>query len=153
MICRREFITLLGGAATWPLAARAQQGERVRRIGVLLTLAESDPEVKASLTAFQERLQQLGWTQGRNLWIDFRSASGDQERLKTYAGELLRMAPDVLFCQGVPALLALHQLTPALPIVFVQVSDPVSLGFVAIQAATLPALLISSTRSAANGSN
>jgi putative tryptophan/tyrosine transport system substrate-binding protein len=80
---RRKFITLLGGAAAWPLAARAQQPERMRRIGVLLTLAESDPEVKASLTAFQKGLQQLGWTQGRNVWIDFRSASGDQERLKT----------------------------------------------------------------------
>jgi putative ABC transport system substrate-binding protein len=129
---RREFIALLGGAAAaWPLAARAQQPERMRRIGVLLTLGESDPEVKASLTAFQEGLQQLGWAQGRNVWIDYRSASGDQERLKTYAGELLKMAPDVLFCQGVPALLALHQQTRALPIVFVQVSDPVSLGFVA----------------------
>jgi len=130
---RRQFITLLGSAAAaWPLQAWAQQpGVRMRRIGVLLTLGESDPEVKTSLTAFQEGLQQLGWAQGRNVWIDYRSASGDQERLKTYAGELLKMAPDVLFCQGVPALLALHQQTRALPIVFVQVSDPVSLGFVA----------------------
>jgi putative ABC transport system substrate-binding protein len=115
---RCEFITLLGGATVaWPLGARAQQPERMRRIGVLLTLGESDPEVKASLTAFQEGLQQLGWAQGRNVWIDYRSASGDQERLKTYAGELLKMAPDVLFCQGVLALLALHQQTRALPIV------------------------------------
>ena len=126
---RRQFISLLGGAAVWPLAARAQ--DQMRRIGVLLTLGESDLEMKAWLTAFQERLQQLGWAAGRNVWIDYRLASGDEERLKTYAAELLRMAPDVLFCQGVPALLALHQQTRTLPIVFVQVSDPVSLGFVA----------------------
>src|SRR6478672_8210850 len=91
---RREFLATLGGAATaWPLAVRAQQPKRMRRIGVLLTLGVSDPEVKASLTAFQEGLQQLGWAQGRSVWIDYRSASGDQERLKAYAGE---MAPDVL---------------------------------------------------------
>jgi ABC-type uncharacterized transport system substrate-binding protein len=128
---RREFIALLGCGAAWPLAARAQQPERMRRIGALFTLAESDPEVKAWLTAFQEGLQQLGWVQGRNVWIEYRSTGGDQKHLKTYAAELLRMAPDVLFCQGVPALLAMHQETRSLPIVFVQVSDPVSLGFVA----------------------
>jgi len=129
---RRECITPLGGAAAaWPVAARAQQPERVRRIGVLLTLAESDLEMKAWITAFQEGLQRLGWAQGRNILIDYRSAGGDQERLKSYATELLRMAPDVLFCQGVPALLALHHETRSLPIVFVQVSDPVGLGFVA----------------------
>jgi putative tryptophan/tyrosine transport system substrate-binding protein len=126
---RRKFLATLGSAAAWPLAARAQ--DQMRRIGVLLTLAESDLEMKALLTAFQERLQQLGWAAGRNVWIDYRLASGDEERLKTYAAELLRMAPDVLFCQGVPELLALHQQTRTLPIVFVQVSDPVSLGFVA----------------------
>jgi putative ABC transport system substrate-binding protein len=128
---RRDFITLLGGAAAWPFAARAQQADRMRRIGVLVTIAESDPEVKAWLTAFQEGLQQLGWMQGRNIRIEYRWAAGDQDRLKTYAAELLRMAPDVLFCQGVPALVALHQKTRSLPIVFAQVSDPVRLGFVA----------------------
>jgi putative ABC transport system substrate-binding protein len=83
-VIRREFITLLGGAAAaWPLAAAAQQADSVRRIGVLLTLAENDPEVKAWLTAFQEGLQQLGWVQGRNIRIDYRWAGGDLERLKT----------------------------------------------------------------------
>jgi len=130
-IGRRKFLATLGGAAAgWPLAARAQQAG-MRRIGVLTALSESDPEVKAWLTAFQEGLQQVGWAQGRNIRIDYRWAGGDLERLKTYAAELVRMAPDVLFCQGVPALVALHQETRSLPIVFVQVSDPVRLGFVA----------------------
>src|SRR5262249_9365522 len=91
---RREFITLLGGAAAWPLVARAQQGERMRRIGVLMIFAERDPEAKAWLTAFQDRLQQLGWVQGRNLSIDYRWADDDLDRLRTYAAELVRMAPD-----------------------------------------------------------
>jgi len=128
---RREFITLLGGAAAWPLAARAQQSDRARRIGVLMLFAEGDQEVKAWLTAFQEGLQQLGWAQGRNVSIDYRWAESDQARLPTYAAELVRMAPDVLFAAPTPALAALHQETRSLPIVFVQVSDPVKLGFVA----------------------
>ena len=128
---RREFITLLGGAAAWPLAAGAQQGERMRRIGVLTVSAERDPEAKAWLTAFQDGLQQLGWLQGRNISIDYRWADGDWDRLRTYAAELVRMAPDVLFAAATPALEALRQQTHSLPIVFVQVSDPVKLGFVA----------------------
>jgi putative ABC transport system substrate-binding protein len=124
---RREFVALLGSAAAWTRVADAQQPERMRRIGVLLTLTETDLEVKAWLTAFQEGLQRLG----RNILIDYRWTGGDQEHLKTYAAELLRMAPDVLFCQGVPALLALLHETRSIPIVFVQVSDPVGLGFVA----------------------
>src|SRR5262249_11338813 len=91
---RREFITLLGGTvAGWPLAARAQQGERIRRIGVLTMFAERDPETKAWLTAFQDGLQQLGWVQGHNISIDYRWADGDWDRLGTYAAELVRMAP------------------------------------------------------------
>jgi hypothetical protein len=157
-VIRREFITLLGGAAAaWPLAAAAQQGDSVRRIGVLLTLAENDPEVKAWLTAFQEGLQQLGWVQGRNIRIDYRWAGGDLERLKTYAAELVRMAPDVLFCNGVPALMELHQEKPArcrscscrFPIRSSLVSSRTWRG----RAATLPGLSILSTRSGANGSN
>jgi len=127
---RREFITLLGGAAVWPLAARGQQGERARRVGVLTGSTERDPEAKAWLTAFQDGLQQLGWVQGRNISIDYRWADGDWDRLRTYAAELVRMAPDVLFAAATPALAALHQQAPSLPIVFVQVSDPVKLGFV-----------------------
>jgi putative ABC transport system substrate-binding protein len=129
---RREFITLLGGtAATWPLAARAQQGERMRRIGVLAALAENDAEVKVWLTAFQEGLQRLGWEPGRNIRIDYRLAGGDQERLKTYAAELVRLAPDVLFAVGPQSLLALHRQTRSLPVVFRSVADPVKLGVVA----------------------
>src|SRR5262245_8305819 len=129
---RRMFITLLGGAAAaWPLTARAQQAEQVRRIGVLTMFAERDPETKAWLTAFQNGLQQLGWVKGRNISIDYRQADGDWDRLGTYAAELVRMAPDVLFAAATPALAALQQQTRSLPIVFVQVSDPVKLGFVA----------------------
>jgi putative ABC transport system substrate-binding protein len=129
---RREFLTLLGGVAVaWPLAARAQQPERMRRIGVLMALAESDPQLKTWLTAFEEGLQKLGWSQGRNLHIDYRWAGGDEQRLRTYAAELVGAAPDVLFAAATPALVALNRETRSLPIVFVQVSDPVQLGFVA----------------------
>ena len=127
---RREFITLLGGAAAWPLAARAQQ-ERMRRIGVLMSLSESDPEARAWVTALKEGLQRLGWEQDRNVRIDYRWGAGDDQRLRTYAAELVGMAPDVIFAGVTPALAALHRETRSLPIVFVQVSDPVKLGFVA----------------------
>jgi putative ABC transport system substrate-binding protein len=94
---RREFIPLLGGAAAWPLAARAQQGERMRRVGVLLGFAESDSEAKAWVAAFEEGLQKLGWGQGRNLRIDYRWAGNDEARLRGYAAELVGVAPDVIF--------------------------------------------------------
>jgi hypothetical protein len=100
---RRDFITLLGGAATWPLAARAQQGERMRRIGVLTPFIEGDQEAKAWLTAFQEGLQQLGWAQGRNVSVDYRWAG---DRLQINAAELVKMAPDVLFAAATPASMA-----------------------------------------------
>src|SRR5262249_46093951 len=128
---RREFMTLLGSAAAWPLAARAQQGERMRRIGVLMTLNESDPEVRAWAAAFQEGLQKLGWVQDRNVRIDYRWGEGDPHRLQSHAAELVRMTPDVLLAAATPALVALQRETHSLPIVFVQVSDPVRLGFVA----------------------
>src|SRR5262245_32310531 len=128
---RRQFLTLLGSAAAWPLTARAQQREQMRRIGALMLAAEGDQEAKAWLTAFQEGLQQLGWAQSRNVSIDYRWAGHDWDRLRTYAAELVRMAPDVLFAAATPALEALRQQTRSLPIVFVQVSDPVKLGFVA----------------------
>src|SRR5262249_6850589 len=128
---RREFITLLGGAAVWPLAARAQQPERMRRIGVLMTLNESDPEVRAWAAAFQEGLQKLGWVQDRNVRIDYRWGEGDFHRLQNRAAELEGMTPDVLFATDTPALVALQRVTRSLPIVFVQVSDPVRLGFAA----------------------
>jgi putative tryptophan/tyrosine transport system substrate-binding protein len=128
---RRRFITLLGGAVAWPLAARAQQADRMRLVGVLATLAEGDPEVKAWLTAFEEGLQKLGWGKGRNIRIDYRWAGGDDQSLQTYAAELVGAAPDVLFAVATPALVALNREARSLPIVFVQVSDPIKLGFVA----------------------
>jgi len=127
---RREFIGLIGGGAAWPLAARAQ-GERVRRIGFLTTLSESDPETKGWLAAFQAELQKLGWAQGRNISIEYRWASSDEQRLRSNAAELVKMAPDVIFAAATPALAALHRENRSLPIVFVQVSDPVKLGLVA----------------------
>jgi putative ABC transport system substrate-binding protein len=129
---RRDFINAIcSAAALWPLAAGAQQSERVRRIGVLTALAENDPEAKAWLKAFQEELQRLGWEQGRNVRIEYRSTGSDLNRLRTAAAELVRMTPDVLFAAATPALVALNRETRSLPIVFVQVSDPVKLGFVA----------------------
>src|SRR5256886_1230869 len=129
---RRAFIILLGGAAAaWPLVAGAQQAERMRRVGVLMSLSESDPEARAWVTALKEGLQRLGWEQDRNVRIDYRWSAGDDQRLRTYAAELVGMAPDVIFAGVTPALAALHQQTRTLPIVLVQVSDPVKLGFVA----------------------
>jgi len=127
---RREFIRLLGGAAAWPFAARAQQAERVRRISVLMTFSEDTPGAKVWLAAFQDELQRLGWGQGRNIAIEKRWGSNDQQRLQTYAAELVRTTPDVIFCSANLALAALHRETSTLPIVFTQVSDPVRLGFV-----------------------
>jgi putative tryptophan/tyrosine transport system substrate-binding protein len=97
---RREFITLLGGAAAWPLAARAQQGDRMRRIGVLMGMAENDPEGQARIAAFLEGLQQLGWTDGRNVRIEYRWPAGDAERIRRYAAELVALAPDVILAGG-----------------------------------------------------
>ena len=128
---RREFIAGLGAAAAWPMAVRAQQGERVRRIGVLASLFVNDPEVRALLRAFQDELHRLGWEQGRNLRIEYRLSGSDLDRLRTDAAELVAMDPDVLVALAVPALVALSRATRSLPIVFNQVSDPVKLGFVA----------------------
>jgi ABC-type uncharacterized transport system substrate-binding protein len=128
---RREFITLLGGAAAaWPLAARAQQTDRVRRIGVLIALAADDPEAKARIAAFLQGLQQLGWTDGRNVQIDYRWGSGDAERIRKYAAELAALAPDVIFASGIAALAPLLQATHTVPIVFANVADPVGAGIV-----------------------
>ena len=128
---RRDFITVLGGAAVvWPLAARAQQPERVRRIGMLMSLAADDPESLARLTAFLQRLQELGWTDGRNIRIDYRWAAGDAERSRRYAPELVALAPDVILAAGSVSLAALQQATRTVPIVFVHVADPVGAGFV-----------------------
>jgi len=128
---RREFITLLGGATSWPLAARAQQGERVRRIGVLMAHPESDPEFKAYLGAFREGLQKLGWTEGRNIRIDSRwGALDDPESRKRSASELVALQPDLILTQNTPPTASMLQQTRTIPIVFVIVADPVGSGFV-----------------------
>jgi putative ABC transport system substrate-binding protein len=128
---RREFITLIGGAAaTWPLAARAQ-ADQMRRIGVLLNFAEDDPEAQAQNLAFLQGLQQLGWTDGRNVQIDTRWTGGNAARTRKYAVELVELEPDVVLAVGTTALGSLLQVTRPVPIVFVQVTDPVGGGFVA----------------------
>jgi ABC-type uncharacterized transport system substrate-binding protein len=126
---RREFITLFGGTViTCPLAARAQ--ERVRRIGVLMNLASDDAEGQARMAAFLQGLQQLGWTDGGNVRIDYRWAAGDAGRFQRYAEELLALAPDVILASAAPSVQALQRATRSVPIVFANVSDPVASGFV-----------------------
>jgi|EndMetStandDraft_8_1072994.scaffolds.fasta_scaffold141533_2 putative tryptophan/tyrosine transport system substrate-binding protein len=128
---RREFIRLLGGAAaTWPLAARAQQPERMRRIGVLLSTAADDPESSARTASFLKGLQQLGWIEGRNLRIDIRWAAGDAELYRKYAAELVALAPDVILASSSPTVAALQAATRTVPIVFAHAVDPVGAGFV-----------------------
>ena len=129
---RREFITLVGGAAVaaWPLAARAQQGERMRRIGVLMNLPADDAEGQGRIAAFLQELQQLGWTDGRNVLIDRRWAAGDAGRFQRYAEELVALAPDVILAAAVPSVQALQRATRTVPIVFANVTDPVASGFV-----------------------
>jgi putative tryptophan/tyrosine transport system substrate-binding protein len=128
---RREFITLLGGAAVaWPLAARAQPGEPVRRIGALMSTAADDPEGQARIAAFQQGLQQFGWTIGRNVRIDSRWPAGDSERTRRDAAELVALAPDAILATGSAAAAPLLQATRTVPVVFVIVPDPVGAGFV-----------------------
>jgi ABC-type uncharacterized transport system substrate-binding protein len=128
---RREFITLIGGAAaTWPLVARAQHGERMRRIGVLNTLAADDAVAQARHGAFLQGLQQSGWTIGRNVQVDARWAAADADRLRRYAAELVAVAPDVILASGNAGVAPLLQATRTVPIVFVIVPDPVGAGFV-----------------------
>jgi putative tryptophan/tyrosine transport system substrate-binding protein len=129
---RREFITLLGGAAAaWPLVARAQHEERMRRIAVLNNVAEGDPDTQAWIGAFRQRLESLGWSENRNLKIDIRWGAGDLTRLRHYAVELVSMGPDVAFAESTPSIRALQQATRTIPIVFVGGSNPVGSGFVA----------------------
>ena len=128
---RREFIAGLGSAAAWPAVARAQQSQRIRRIGVLTGLAEDDPQSQAELAAFREGLSRSGWTEGRNLQIDYRFAEGDDRRIRAYAEELVSKAPEVIVARGTQATAMLKQQTSTIPIVFAPVSDPVASGFVA----------------------
>ena len=131
MIGRREFITLLGSAAAaWPLAAHAQQGDRVRRIGVLMNRAENDAEAEARLAAFRHALQQSGWSEGRNIRLDIRYGEDNIDIERRYAAELVALAPDIILASGTVSMTALQPLSRSLPIVFAVVADPVGAGFV-----------------------
>jgi putative tryptophan/tyrosine transport system substrate-binding protein len=128
---RREFITLIGGAAAWPLATRAQQAQRIRRIGVLMNLAPDDPESQARMNAFVQGLQQSGWTAGLNVQIDTRWAAANPEWFRKYAAELVALAPDAVLASTSASVVALQQASRTVPIVFANVTDPVGQGFVA----------------------
>src|SRR4030088_2192121 len=127
---RRHFIAGLGGAAAWPLVARAQWSERMRRVGVLDTLAADDPEAQARSGAFLQSLQQLGWTMGRNVRVDTRWAAGSADTMRQNITDLVALTPDVMLATGTPSLGPLLQATRSIPIVFVLVPDPVGAGFV-----------------------
>jgi putative ABC transport system substrate-binding protein len=136
---RREFITLLGGAAVapsllWPLAARAQQADRVRRIVFLHALAENDPEAPARVVAFRQGLEALGWVENRNIQIAHRFSGGDFDRMQAYTAELVRSTPDLIVASSSPVIAALKQATRTIPIVFSLVNDPLGQGFIANQA-------------------
>jgi putative tryptophan/tyrosine transport system substrate-binding protein len=128
---RRAFIALLGGATAWPLVARAQQGERMRRVGALMYLAADDPDAPARVAAFARGLQELGWIEDRNIRVDYRWGGGDLERVRRYAAELVALEPDVILVSSGSALAALQNATRTVPIVFVNVTDPVGAGYVA----------------------
>src|SRR5262245_61198282 len=131
MIRRRQFITLVGGAAVaWPLTAQAQQLTRIRRLGVLLNLSENDVEAQRLIKAFGEGLAQLGWADGRNLRIDYRWAGGDVGRIRIFAKELVELSPDIMVGYATPSVAALQQETRSIPIVFLSVTDPVGQGLV-----------------------
>jgi putative ABC transport system substrate-binding protein len=129
-IGRREFITLLGVAAAWPLAAYARQRQRVRRIGVLMGLVASDPEAQSRVAAFEHGLRELGWVKGRNLWIEYRWAGGGENVLRNHAAELIAMTPDLILANSTPVTAALREQSRVVPIVFTQVTDPVGEGLV-----------------------
>jgi len=129
---RRDFIKVMGGGAVaWPLAARAQQPERMRRIGVLMNFAQDDPVTKARVAAFRQGLEKRGWSESRNVHIDYRFTDSKAERIPAFAKELVGLQPDVILAQSSVATAALQQETRAIPIVFVNVSDPVGSGFIA----------------------
>src|SRR5262245_1989173 len=130
MIRRREFITLLGGAAAWPLAARAQQGERMRHVGVLLTQSEDDPLGQMRHAAFRDELQNIGWIEGRNVRIDSRWGAADSRRIRGLVAELMALGPEVILTISTPVVVEFQQAIPTIPIVFVAVADPVATGIV-----------------------
>jgi putative tryptophan/tyrosine transport system substrate-binding protein len=127
---RRNFIMLVGGAAAWPITARAQPAERVRQLGVLMGMQQSDPEAGPRVAAFERRLQELGWTAGRNVRIDYRWSSENSEKLRAQAAELIALAPELIVADGTAALTTIRPLARGLPLVFLRVSDPVGAGFI-----------------------
>src|SRR5450631_4767068 len=128
---RRAFIGLIGGAAAWPLAGRAQKRDQMKRIGVLFSAAEGNPQSVKDLAAFKSGLQALGWNEGANLQIDYRWGDGDPSRARSSAMELVSISPAVIMATGTVAMIALHDATNIIPIVFLNVADPVAGGFVA----------------------
>src|SRR5262245_42754745 len=151
---RREFITLLGGAAAWPLVAKAQQLERMSRVGVLVNLSENDPDGQDVVAAFVQELQRLGWSGGRNVRIDTRWGAGDRERYRTLAAELVGLVPEVVLAATTDVVAALQRASQATPIVFVGIIDPIGSGLVASMArpgATPPASPYLNTRLRPNG--
>jgi putative tryptophan/tyrosine transport system substrate-binding protein len=126
---RRDFVTLIGGAAAYPLAARAQQSDRMRRIGVLMGFAESDPTAQSWVAAFRDALAKLGWSEGNNLRVELRWGAADPDRIRTLAKELVDLRPDAIFDQTTPVTGALARETQTIPIVFVYVADPIGSGF------------------------
>ena len=128
---RREFIRLIGGAvAAWPIAARAQQPERLRRVSVLLGVPENDPETNSRLRAFRLGMRDAGWIEGRNVHIEYRYAGTDRDAIKEHVGELIRLAPDVILANSTPVMILLRPATNTIPIVFVVVNNPVGQGFI-----------------------
>ena len=125
---RRDFITLLGGVAAWPLAAGAQQTGATRRLGVLVNNEEADPELQGQIAAFRQSLEQLGWFEGRTIQIELRSSAGDYARLPQLAQEMVALNPDIIFASTTPVVRALQAKTRTIPIVFAYVSDPVGAG-------------------------
>ena len=127
---RREFISLMGGAATWPLVARAQQAERVRRIALLTGVTGEDEQTKARIAAFLLEMRKLGWTEGRNVQFEFRAGAGDLATTRKYAAELVALAPDVILATGSTPVALLLEATRTVPIVFATVVDPMGAGFI-----------------------
>jgi putative ABC transport system substrate-binding protein len=131
MIRRREFITGLGGAAAWPVVARAQQPDRMRRIGALMPQDENDPEGKRRYSAFTQALADFGWAERRNVRMDLRWGGGDPNRMRAFAQELVGLQPDIIVTESTPATIAVQRVTQTIPIVFANVSEPIARGFVA----------------------
>jgi ABC-type uncharacterized transport system substrate-binding protein len=127
---RREFITLIGGATAWPLAGRAQQAERMRRVGVLMSQTPDNSDAPAAISAFAQGLQERGWTIGGNVRIEYRWGAGDLDRIRKYAAELVALGPDVIVATAGSIVGALQQASRTVPIVFVTVRDPVGAGWV-----------------------